>query len=85
MHSKGQFEKVEKVIDEYFASKHAEPVPQTDLQKPPSEVFYLPMHVVRKESSTATKVRAVFDVSAKTSTGASLNVTGWPHCTSPLG
>ena len=73
MHSKGQFEEVEKVIEEYFANKHAEPVPLTDLQKPPSEVFYLPMHVVHKESSTTTKVRAVFDASAKTSTGASLN------------
>ena len=33
------------------------------------------MHVVRKESSTTTKLRAVFDASANTSTGISLNDT----------
>ena len=73
MHARGQFKEVDEVIDEYFVSNHAEPVPPADLEKPPSEVFYLPMHVVRKESSMTTKVRAVFDASAKTSTGASLN------------
>jgi len=73
LHAKGRFEEVEKVIDEYFVNKHAEPVPRADLEKPPSEVFYLPMHVVHKESSTTTKLRAVFDASAKTSTGTSFN------------
>ena len=33
------------------------------------------MHVVHKESSTTTKLCAVFDASAKTSTGTSLNDT----------
>ena len=75
MHSKGQFEEVDKVVDEYFENKHAKPVPQADLMKPPNEVFYLPIHVVRKESSATTKVRAVFDASAKTSTGIPLNDT----------
>ena len=73
MRGKGQFGEVDKVIDEYFVSKHTEPVPQADLEKPPNEVFYLPIHVVCKESSTTTKVRAVFNASAKTSTGTSLN------------
>ena len=54
-------------------NKHAELVPQEDLEKPPSHVFYLPMYVVRKESSTTTKLRAVFGVSARTLTGTSLN------------
>ena len=54
---------------------HAEAVPVADLQKPSREVFYLPMHAVRKEHSTTTKIRAVFDASAKSSTGISLNDT----------
>ncbi len=45
------------------------------LEKPSSEVFYLPVHMVRKESSTTAKLHAVFDVSAKTTTGASLHDT----------
>ena len=75
LHLKGQFTEVKTVIDEYFDSEHAEPVPQEDLKKPPHSVFYLPIHVVRKESSTTTKIRAVFDASAKTSSGLSLNDT----------
>ncbi|XP_065085542.1 uncharacterized protein LOC135707605 [Ochlerotatus camptorhynchus] len=38
-----------------------------------STVYYLPHHSVLKESSTTTKLRVVFDGSAKTSTGHSLN------------
>ena len=51
---------------------HAKPVPVADLEKPRDKVFYLPMHTVVKESSTTTKIRAVFDASVKTSTGISL-------------
>ncbi len=71
LHSKGLFPEVKAVIDEYFDMGHAESVPESDLDKPTQQVFYLPIHAVMKSSSTTTKVRAV--TSAKTSTGVSLN------------
>ncbi len=70
LHSKGLFPEVIEVIDEYFDMGHA---PESDLDKPTQQVFYLPIHAVMKSSSTTTKVCAVFDASAKTSTGVSLN------------
>lgn len=70
---KGQFEQLDKVVVEYFELGHAEPVPVTDLLNPQGDVFYLPIHAVTKTSSTTTKLRAVFDASAKSSSGASLN------------
>ena len=75
LHSKGQFDAFKDVMEEYFQMGHAELVPAVDLQKSQHEVFYLPMHAVRKEPSSTTKIRAVFDASAKTSTGISLNDT----------
>ena len=75
LHARGQFQEVESVVREYFDCGHAEEVPLADFNKPCEEVFYLPIHCVRKESSTTSKVRAVFDASANTSTGTSLNDT----------
>ena len=54
---------------EYMDLGHAEPVSLEDLEKPEGQVFYLPMHAVYKSSSTTTKIRAVFDASAKSVTG----------------
>ena len=42
------------VIQEYFDLKRAEPVPAIDLEAPSNYVFYLPMHAVKKESSSTT-------------------------------
>ena len=61
------------MIQEYFELKHAETIPPTDLSKPTERVYYLPIHAVYKQGSTTTKVRAVFDASAKSSSGVSLN------------
>ena len=73
LHSKDQFSEFPAVMEEYFEMQHAELIPVDDLQKPPEEVFYLPMHAVMKEHSTTTKIQAVFDASAKSSTGVFLN------------
>ena len=62
-------------MEEYIKLRHAEVVPEVDLEKPPDQVFYLPMHAVRKDSSTTTKLRIVFDASAQSSSGVSLNDT----------
>jgi len=52
--------------------EHAEEVPDRQKDLPN---YYLPVHGVFKQSSTTTKMRPVFDVSALTSSGASLNDT----------
>ena len=70
---KNQHKQFDSVMKEYLDLGHAEPVPIKDFEKPQSEVFYLPMHTVYKTSSVTTKVRAVFDASAKSTTGVSLN------------
>ncbi|XP_037930936.1 uncharacterized protein LOC119665764 [Teleopsis dalmanni] len=42
-------------------------------EKPKTKVYYLPHHAVIKEDNTTTKFRVVFDASAKTTSGQSLN------------
>ena len=61
------------MIEEYFELIHAEPVTEAENCKSDSEVFYMPHHAVIKESSSTTKLRVVFDASAKSSSGLSLN------------
>ena len=70
---KNEFSTFNSVMQEYSDLCHAEPVPPADLGKPEKGVFYLLIHAVKKESSTTTKIRAVFDASAKSSSGVSLN------------
>ena len=75
LHSRNQFGEFSDVMDEYFKLQHAELISLADLHRPSKDVFYLPMHAVREEHSTTTKLRVVFDASAKSSTGVSLNDT----------
>ena len=65
------WEPFQKVVQSYLDLGHAKPVPASD-HLPPTN-FYLPMHAVFKDSSTSTKLRVVFDGSATTTTGTSLN------------
>ncbi|XP_055590912.1 uncharacterized protein LOC129742994 [Uranotaenia lowii] len=58
-------------LSEYLSLGHMRLVSPSENE--PEQVCYLPHHPVFKESSTTTKIRVVFDGSAKTSTGNSLN------------
>ena len=73
--AKQQSAEFNSVMSEYFELNHAEVVPPLDVDKTPDKIFYLPMHAVRKDSSSTTKLRIVFDASAKTTSGVSLNDT----------
>ncbi len=71
--AKGKLEAFNVVMTEYLTLDHAEIVPFSELTRQPQ--CYLPVHGVFKETSTTTKVRAVFDASARSSNGVSLNDT----------
>ena len=70
---KGQLENFNRAMEEYITLGHAEAVPECDLSKPAKESYYVPIHMVTKESSTTTKHRPVFDASSKSSNGVSFN------------
>lgn len=59
-------------INEYQDLGHMEQVP-IDSTLDPAKVQYLPHHCIIRPSSTTTKLRVVFDASAKTTSGFSLN------------
>ncbi len=73
LQGKGKFQDFEQVLKEYIELGHAEPVPEDELHQPSINTYYLPTHGVVKESLTTTKLCAVFDASAKSSNGISLN------------
>ncbi len=69
---KGTLQNFNDVVKEYIDLGHAEPVPLNEAISGNS-TFYMPMHGVHNESSSTTKLRVVFDASAKSSSGVSLN------------
>lgn len=70
---KGSISRIFRCYGWIFRLNHAEPVPFEDLKKPTKDTLYLPMYAVQKEQSTTTKITVVFDTSAISSSGVSLN------------
>ena len=60
-------------IKEFLDLGHMEKIPESEIHIDADKSFYLPHHCVLKESSSTTKLRVVFDASAKTTSGVSLN------------
>ena len=60
-------------INEFITLQHLEIIPEPEIDKPQRQLNFLPHHCVHKEDSTTTKLRVVFDGSAKSTTGISLN------------
>ncbi|XP_053692614.1 uncharacterized protein LOC128741063 [Sabethes cyaneus] len=61
-------------MNDYERLGHMKPI-EIDEKEDPGSVFYLPHHGVLKPTNTTTKLRVVFDGSAKSSTGVSINDT----------
>ena len=60
----------EEFIDEYIELGHMAELTNMDIN---SSQYYIPHHCVVRPESVSTKLRVVFDASAKTSSGQSLN------------
>ncbi len=67
------YELYREFMKEFLDLKHMELVPVGELDLPVNQCYYIPHHCVAKEDSTTTKLRVVFDASAKTTSGISLN------------
>ena len=63
------------VVQEYLDLGHARLCTSEEMLLPTPFTYFLPMHGVVKDSSTTTKLRVVFDGSATTNSGWSLNDT----------
>jgi len=70
LQKRGKLQAFNLEMNSYLQLQHAEPVPAAEIDL---DSFYLPIHGVFKEHSTTTKVRPVFDGSARTTSGVSFN------------
>jgi hypothetical protein len=66
-------EEYNKFMQEYLSLGHMAILHDNEVRYPIAQTYYIPHHFVLKESSTTTKFRVVFDASAKTGSGTSLN------------
>ena len=66
-------EQYQMFMDEYLSLGHMEEVPAAEIYQSSHKSYYLPHHAVFKNDSSTTKVRVVFDGSAKTNHNTSLN------------
>jgi hypothetical protein len=69
----GKQEEYTKAFMDFFVRNHMELVPAEELAIHAKDSFYIPHHCVVKQESTTTKMRIVFDGSAVTTSGESLN------------
>ena len=69
---KGKLQDFQAVMAEYVELNHSQKVNQ-QMKITGAESYYMPIHSVIKESSSSTKLRAVFDASARTTNQISLN------------
>ncbi|UYV72604.1 hypothetical protein LAZ67_10000024, partial [Cordylochernes scorpioides] len=67
------YKQYKEFMREYEALGHMELVPIKEIIRDPSTCYYMPHHGVEREQSATTKLRVVFDASAKTDSGTSLN------------
>ena len=68
-----RYDDFQKVVKEYITLGHARLISHDEYLATKDQSYFMPLHAVFKSSSTTTKVRAVFDASAKTDSGFSLN------------
>ncbi|UYV64065.1 hypothetical protein LAZ67_2006437 [Cordylochernes scorpioides] len=75
------FQHVREFMQKYINLGHMEVINEIEPEQPSHQVYYIPYNAVLRDQSTTTKLRVVFDASAKTSTGLSLN--DLLYCASP--
>ena len=73
LQKKGKLPDYQEALWEYIRMDHVEVIPKQDVEASVDQTFYLPSHGVVKANSTTTKLRVVFDGSAKMSTYVPLN------------